>query len=432
MQALARSLISPCLSDRFMQCACPCALDTYQNCDSYKCLYCDSHYKANWTHGSQRYPEPIMHSVRESDVRLLLMCTLEGVWEGVPDPLKMWSQYIYRGAPIQIGHKADPFPKREKEYRVTLAVLRMLHECNIPVTVATKAAWWARESEYAELFARHPDDSQSKNAPWHAKISISSLDPKSGLIEPGVPSPYERLEAVQILSSLGVATTIWIRPFIPGLSDDWKQLIEEAVQAGVKAVSVEWLTIPTGRDKERAERFGKLSEILGYDIQTAWKEGGEGSTLKPGLKSTTMKEIRAYAHARGLKFTVSDVHNKDLSDCGNCCGAPASMDFLRSNAMWAVKTAMEKGEVRWDDLADDLEELFNIYTVKEAGIDVGWSKAKKAAYSRLTIMEYVRVLWNDPENPDSFWIPYGKILEPAGRDENGNGIYKYVGDEVAQ
>lgn len=428
MQALSRSLKSPVLSERFGACACPCVLDIYQACDTYRCLFCDSHYKANWTHGSQRYPEPIMHSLRESELRTLIAGTLTGAWEAVPSKYQALVLYIHSGAPVQIGQKADPFPLREREYKVTLACLRMLHEVNIPLTLATKAAWWARDPKYTEVFMLHPDVPDAKRVPWHVRFSISSLDPRCATVEPGVPSPYERLEAMQILSSLGVSTTLWLRPFIPGLSDDWKELVEQAAQAGAKAVSVEYLSIPHGRDPERAARFGKLSEILGYDIAAMWKENADGSTLKASFKRDTLQAIRSYCHARGLKFTVSDRHNKDLSDCGNCCGAPASMGFLTSQIMWIIKKAMQNGKVSWTEIEPELDELFSIATVSEAGLSTGWDKKLKAKYGKLTLKEYLHALWNDPENPRGFWIPYGKILVPAGRDARGDAIYQFKGE----
>ena len=52
---------------------------------------------------------------------------------------------------------------------------------------------------------------------------------------------------------------------------------------------------------------------------------------------------------------------------------------------------------------------------------------KKAHFLGMTMADYMRWLWNNPQSGQNLYKMFEGIVVPAGKDEDGNLIYAYKG-----
>ena len=132
------------------------------------------------------------------------------------------------------------------------------------------------------LFARHTHN-------WHVKISIITADEKKARkIEKGVPSPEERIAAIKRLADLGVHVTLRLRPFILGVSTDFKKLIGMAHEAGADSVTTEFFCMEARANEALKKRYAEMSKACGFDIHKYYMENSKQHGYKrtePGNKS---------------------------------------------------------------------------------------------------------------------------------------------------
>jgi hypothetical protein len=110
----------------------------------------------------------------------------------------------------------------------------------------------SRTLEYAEAFSRllrNPMQLSTKAAvggrvaarlarletPLNPLVTIVTLKASSKL-EPGAPSPWERLESVRSLRKAGLHPMVFLRPLIPGFEEDALEIVKEAKRYGAAAV----------------------------------------------------------------------------------------------------------------------------------------------------------------------------------------------------
>ena len=420
MQNLARSL--PCLrwspKLRTMGCGCPLYIDPYQNCTSYKCLYCNSHYDWNQCTGSQQYSNPIVHSIREKEFRQVAGGTFYGNPPVEDNYYSQFIQYLLARLPINIGHGSDPFIPEEKDFRVTLALLRMIHELNIPLSLATKAGWWTTDERYMQIFEMHVLESHRKIAPWIVRMSCSSLDPVMDKIDIGAPTAKERLNAIGRLTERGVQTNLWLKPFIPGISQDWPELFEAAAAEGANGIITEWLNLPRGAGKAARARYEEMSKLACYDIFAYYRENSPKSDqtmrLTAQAKRPIMEQMREKAHSLGMKFIVSDPHCRDLSDTNNCCGLEGALPTVASL----------RKPIGWQEFSKPFSNLFSFAEMKNTGLLTDKEK-KVPGMKRKGLFRFLKDYWNAPEAKDSLMNLYG--VQPSGRDKNEDFQYVFGG-----
>ena len=134
-----------------------------------------------------------------------------------------------------------------------------------------------------ELFRKHTHN-------WHVKISIITADKeKARRIEKGVPSPEERIAAIKRLSDIGVHVTLRLRPFILGVSTDFKKLISMAHKAGADSVTTEFFCMEARANDDLKKRYAEMSKVCGFDIHQYYMKNSKQhgyKRLKPWYQST--------------------------------------------------------------------------------------------------------------------------------------------------
>ncbi len=139
---------------------------------------------------------------------------------------------------IIVGSAADPYPSVEKDLKLTREVLGIIKRYKFPIHILTKSKLIIRDmdilNEIKEV-AILPDILADKlDNGVIISFSFSTLNEKlARIIEPGAPSPIERLETMKKYSDAGFKTGIINMPALPFLSDSQKE-IEKMIKTADK------------------------------------------------------------------------------------------------------------------------------------------------------------------------------------------------------
>lgn len=401
---------SPRWTGEILDCSMPMTFDTYSSC-SYKCLYCFSYFQR--IHSSKSYVNNIKY-VNVEKIKKLFRGEIKN---------SQFNDYIREKRVMQWGGLSEPFDLIEKKYGVTLELLRFFAEIQYPLSICTKSVWFLEDERYIEAIKKLKDK-------IHFKFTIITADPvKSKAIERNTPTPDERLEAIRKLRALGVKhITLRLRPFIIGVSDiDATDLIRRAKEAGADSVSTEFLCIEGRADERVKKRYEKMSKVAGFDILKFYRLNSRGSgylRLNYNLKTKYVNEMEEVCRRLGMRFYVSDAHHKEKCCNGSCCGLPCSMNYSRNQFTEAIVIAKEKGEVKWSDIASGME-MFKTFNWSSAcGFNTG-SAERRAQNKGVTMYEWMRSKWNNPNDANSPYRYFDKVLYPVRLDKDGNIVYKF-------
>lgn len=131
----------------------------------------------------------------------------------------------------------------------------------------------------------------------------------------------------------------------------------------------------------------------------------------------------------GMRFYVSDAHFKELCCNGSCCGLPPTWNYSRGQWCEALQIAKNRpsGEVTWNDVREDIEKLVSSFEWARAqGFNCN-SSERRAKFYAMSMADYMRWLWNNPQSGQSPYKLFEGALVPSGKDDEGNIIYKFNG-----
>lgn len=417
---IQKNYASPRWTNEIADCSMPMTFDTYSKC-AYNCIYCFAYFQKS--HTLNGYKAGDVRCVNPDRVKKLFESARANDEKAVNKTERQFFPYIRARKIMQWGGMADQFDEYERRHGITLELLRYFDKIDYPLSLSTKATWWTKDERYMELFRRHGHN-------WHVKISIITADDeKARRMEKGVDSSTERLAAIKRLTDAGVHVTLRLRPYIIGLSDDWKELIAKAKEAGADSVTTEFFCMESRADDNLKKRYAEMSKIVGYDIHTFYMKNSRQSgykRLSRAIKKPIVKAMSEYCHDLGLRFHSSDAHCRDYNDACNCCGVPPEFNSHKGHIGNAVIIAREKGEVHWSDISEEVEQMFGFLWQTAAAYNTGTNHAR-AVRMRMSMADYLHNNWNNPNNPSSPAKAYGGILAPDRKDEKGDIVYKYKG-----
>lgn len=416
---------SPRWSGEICDCSMPLTFDTYSGC-SYNCLYCFAYFqKSHNIKGYKGKSNPKDRTVRCVNVdkvkKIFTNCLND---DPQSSDEKQFYPYIKNRITMQWGGMADGFDEYERQYGVSLKLLKFFDEIDYPLSISTKGTWWTKDPRYMNLVKKHKHN-------WHFKISIITLnEAKSTIIEEYCPTPLERLKAIKRLSDLGIHVTLRLRPFIIGLSDDYPKLIHKGAEAGADSVTTEFFCLETRATPDLKMKYKIMSDLVGYDIWEFYKKHSHGAgyrRLNYALKRKTIKNMKKIAHKHKMLFYTSDAHHKEKCDIVCCCGTPPSFKIYDGHFAGALQTAKKRKNhtVYWKDIEKDVEKYLGHFEwYSAAGFNTGSSKMR-AKRKTQTMADYLRSIWNNPKDSKSPYKYFEGVLYPVGLDKDNNVVYKY-------
>jgi DNA repair photolyase len=205
-------------------------MNLYRGCE-HQCIYCDSR--------SECYQIENFNDV---------LVKVNGV-----DLLRKELMKKRKKETIGTGSMSDPYTFAEKKYQLMRKALEVIAEHGFPVNIVTKSNLVLRDVEILQDINR-----------IYASVVLTittSDDDLAKKLEPYAPSPTDRLNALGILSTLGICTSIIITPVLPFIEDNQSNIlsiIEKAKDQGVKHI-IAWFGM-TLRDRQRAYYYNKLDQ----------------------------------------------------------------------------------------------------------------------------------------------------------------------------
>lgn len=397
----------------------PMTFDTYSNC-SFGCMYCFSQYQRGIGGAKEHYLAKEVHPVNVE--RIKKMFTDPDQYAG------QFATYIKQRRVMQWGGLSDQFDGFERKYGKTLELLRFFKEINYPLCFSTKATWFTEDERYMELIRGQ------KN--WNFKFSIITLDEaKAHIIERGVPTPLQRLDAIERIAHADAGgATLRLRPFIIGVSTPtYLDLIREADKRGATALSTEFFCVEQ-RSQKLKEYMPKLSELCGFDLMALYKKYSVAQgylRLNRKIKKPFVENMKNLCDEIGMRFYVSDAHFKEMCCNGSCCGLPADWNYSHGQFCEALQICKAKGVCYYSDIENDINQLHQYDWGRAVGFNAN-SSEKRAQFWGMSMANYMRWLWNNPQAGQSPYKMFEGVMQPMTnekgefeRDGAGNLIYVY-------
>lgn len=252
-------------------CTCPFkySLQPYTGC-SHQCLYC---YATSYIRVRKSIPK------RNLINRLLL--DLERTNPQVP---------------ISMSNSSDPYPPEEKNYNLTRRVLEVLVPKGYRVLIVTKS----------DLVVRDIDLLSKGNVA--VTITITTLDRNLAYrLEPGAPTPRDRVKAIERLIEGGVPVGVRVDPIIPYLNDDVKdvrELIDVLASIGVRFIVTSTYKARPDNLKRMMEGFPEISDKLKrlYRVEGTWTHGYWYLSLEK--RKRLLKPVIEEAKRHGMEYAV--------------------------------------------------------------------------------------------------------------------------------
>lgn len=143
----------------------------------------------------------------------------------------------WRREEVNIGTATDPYQAAEGKYRLTRQILEALRDFNTPSALITKSPMVIRDKDVLAQLARGPG----------ATVCFSFTTVDNDLardIEPDVPPPMRRMEAMRALIDAGVSAGVILAPVLPGITDNEEHLtrvVQAAKDYGAQFLSANLL-----------------------------------------------------------------------------------------------------------------------------------------------------------------------------------------------
>ncbi len=191
-------------------------LNPYEGC-SFNCQYC-------YIRGS-KYGENMTET---------LSAKINGA-EILDRQLKFRSKRDQHGI-IALASATDPYIKAEEKYKLTRSFLEVIARHQFPVLIITKSGMITRDFDLLRKIdntAIHANDLRGKlKRGAILSFSFSTLDEEiAATLEPGAPSPQERLKTMAACKKEGFMVGMNCIPLLPFISDT-REKMEELIVAG--------------------------------------------------------------------------------------------------------------------------------------------------------------------------------------------------------
>jgi DNA repair photolyase len=144
----------------------------------------------------------------------------------------------WTGELVVFSGNTDCYQPVEASYRLTRACLEVCRTYRNPVAIITKSPLVERDIDVLRALAAHGAATVTVSVPFanpdHARA-----------VEPCVPPPARRIEAIRRLAEAGIPVGVNVAPIIPGLNDaELVEVLERAHAAGARHAGMVMLRLP--------------------------------------------------------------------------------------------------------------------------------------------------------------------------------------------
>lgn len=298
-------------------------IDTYGRGCLHNCSYC---YAKSYLTVRKYWNEPIPFPMDIVELRKIFYTVFE-----TSKPSK-WRWILEKRVPLRIGSMSDSFMWLDRQFKVTQELLKVLKFYRYPYLVFTRSDLIA-EDDYITLLDKELASVQ---------MSISSINESmTKVIEPGAPSPFRRLAALQKLAEEGFWTTVRINPLFPIFPDGYYTNPEFDRSKAREFPYFSWDMLPviaqhkipsvlTGMVRLYRPNINFMNKSLGYDIREIFSEDTkwERASIHFSEAETAYyyKEIARLARENNLRFSTCYIGND-----------PAGTSFEKFQNLWDNK-----------------------------------------------------------------------------------------------
>ncbi|MBM2811484.1 MAG: radical protein [Chloroflexi bacterium] len=198
----------------------------------------------------------------------------------------------WRGDPVAIGTATDPYQPIEGQYRVTRRCLEVMADFENPGSITTKGTLVTRDIDVLSDLARRTD--------FGVNVSLISLDRDLlHRLEPGAPSPANRLRAIERLSAAGIPVSVFLAPVLPGITDaqeDIEAVVRAAAEHGARDVWTGALRLAPGV----REGFMEMLRREFPNLAPAYGRFYSGANAPTGYQIRIEGQVSAARQAEGL------------------------------------------------------------------------------------------------------------------------------------
>jgi DNA repair photolyase len=428
---------SPRISSELPDCSMPLTFDQYNFC-SLGCLYCFAYFfKTN---------NP---AIRETVLKQVDVKNMVAAMKGESTSKKqeaIYNHFYSKKFLLHWGGLADPFCNFEKKNWAGYDLISELGKMNYPTLFSFKGNG-IFERKFINLF-----ETFSSQSNFAFQVSIITYNEEiAKLIEIGVPLPKKRIEAIRMLSEMGYWTILRLRPFIIGISDrDLDQLLEESLNAGIRAISLEFFAADIRSNIGMRSRYKFIEKIIGtsnlvqYFSKLSPKERGGYMRLNRLVKEPYVKQIYKFCVENNLVFGCSDPDFKELNMSGSCCAMPDVFpknnlleNWSRDQLTYHIKELRrkyhktnEKGSLNFSEVYGNKASYLDDQEL--ANDNVGIIGRCNAVRTNIVLRDMLREKWNNlksPANPRNYL--HGQIM-PYDLDDNGDLKYMYSPSDYEQ
>lgn len=185
-------------------------MNIYRGCQ-HGCIYCDAR--------SDCYN--MSHDFEDIEVK-----------ENAPILLERALKSKRKRCMIGTGAMSDPYIPLEQELCLTRKCLEIIDKYEFGVTLHTKSASILRDLDLLK--------SINKKSRAVVQMTLTTYDETlCKIIEPNVSTTKQRFEALKILRDNGIATVVWLSPFLPFINDTKENingLLDYCAEAQVKGI----------------------------------------------------------------------------------------------------------------------------------------------------------------------------------------------------
>ena len=309
------------------------------------------------------------------------------------DPLEVKSDLgkaLAKRIPIRFGIRFEDFLPAEKSKGISLELLNYLRKAQYPLMINTKSDL-VGEDAYVRALSRN----KAKTA---VHITMISCDEDFlRVIEPGAPTFAKRIQAAKNLSEAGVRVVARIEPYMVFLNDS-KDMVQEYF-GRMKEAGVTHLTFDTYSYSANNPGIRQNFVRRGYDWERMFLLTSDSQAIGSLLLSKFMDMFRE----QGFSASSFDMGGAPDNDDTICCSVGDWFPDAGYNwgcTVGAVRYIKERGlkPTSWNN--------FHRYVMRNGG------------FLSKVLEEEVKELWNLEGNA-SYFVNWGRGIEPCGHDEHG-------------